>query len=78
MIVLDLARVMDEEGVSLNDLAERVGITNVNLSRHRTNKVRAVRFSTLNGLCEALHVQPGDLLRYVPDDEAAATPDPAE
>ena len=53
---------------SLNDLAEEVGITNVNLSKIKNNKVTAVRFSTLAGICEALDCTPGDILKYVPED----------
>lgn len=63
-IVLRLDRVMVERGVSLNWLAARVGITNVNLSKIKNNKVAAVRFSTLAAICEALDCQPGDLLEY--------------
>lgn len=75
MIVLDLAKVMAARGMSGTELAERVGITRVNLSRHCTNKVRAVRFTTLDALCEALGCQPGDILRHVPNDPAP-TPEP--
>lgn len=64
-IELHLNDVMADRGISLNDLAEKVGITNVNLSRIKTGKVRAVRFSTLDALCEALECQPGDILRHV-------------
>lgn len=78
MIVLELAQVMADRGMSGTELAERVGITRVNLSRHRTNKVRAVRFSTLDALCEALDCQPGDILRHVPNVEAAPSPEPPE
>lgn len=67
---------MDSKHIGLNELAERVGITNVNLSRHRTNKVRAVRFTTLDGLCEALDCQPGDIIKYVPDEDESTSPAP--
>lgn len=63
-IVLHLDRVMDERKISLNDLAEKVGITNVNLSKIKNNRVTAVRFSTLEALCRILHCQPGDILKY--------------
>ena len=53
-IVLRLDRVMLERKMTLNELAERVGITNVNLSKIKNNKVTALRFSTLAGICEAL------------------------
>ena len=55
--------------MSLNDLAEKVGITNVNLSKLKNNKVSAIRFSTLAGICETLHCQPGDILKYVEEDD---------
>lgn len=69
MIVLRLDRMMADRKMSLNELAERVGISNVNLSNIKTGKVSAVRFSTLNGICVALHCQPGDILEYVPDEK---------
>ena len=57
--------IMEDRGVSLNKLSHRVGITNVNLSRIKTGKVRAVRFSTLAAICDALECQPGDILKNV-------------
>lgn len=76
-IILRLDRVMADRKISLNDLSEKVGIANVNLSRIKTGKISAVRFSTLSSLCEALHCQPGDLLEYEPDLGDSASPDPA-
>ena len=67
-IILRLDRMMVERKMSLNELAERVGISNVNLSKIKNNKVTAIRFSTLSSLCKALECQPGDLLEYVPDE----------
>ena len=61
-IVLNLDARMAERKVSLNQLAEQVGITNVNLSKIKNNHVTALRFSTLAAICEALNCQPGDLL----------------
>ena len=55
--------------MSLNELAERVGISNVNMSKIKTGKISAIRFSTLNGICRVLNCQPGDVLEYVEDDE---------
>ncbi|WP_304337941.1 helix-turn-helix transcriptional regulator [Collinsella tanakaei] len=55
--------------VNGKDLAERIGISPVNLSRIKTGKISAVRFSTLDAICRALDCQPGDLLEYIPDDE---------
>lgn len=55
--------------VNGKDLAERIGISPVYLSRIKTGKISAVRFSTLDAICRALDCQPGDLLEYIPDDE---------
>ena len=63
-IVLRLDRMMVERKMSLNELAERVGITNVNLSKIKNNRVNAIRFSTLEAICEALDCTPGDILVY--------------
>ena len=63
-IVLRLDRIMLERKISLNGLAEQVGISNVNLSKIKNNRVSAIRFSTLAALCEALDCQPGDVLEY--------------
>ena len=57
-------RVMADRKISLNELAERVGISNVNLSNIKTGRIRAIRFSTLEAICEVLECQPGDLLEY--------------
>ncbi len=57
---------MADREMSLNELAERVGIANVNLSKIKTGKVSAIRFSTLEAICEALDCQPGDILEYSP------------
>ena len=67
-IVLKLDVVMADRRMSLNELAERIGITNVNLSKIKNNKVNAMRFSTLAGICEALNCAPGDILKYVEED----------
>ena len=64
-IELKLDVVMADRRMSLNELAERIGISNVNLSKIKNNKVTAVRFSTLAGICEALNCVPGDILKYV-------------
>lgn len=69
MIVLRLDRMLAERKVSGKELAERIGLSPVNLSRIKTGKVSAVRFSTLEAMCRALDCQPGDLLEYIPDDE---------
>lgn len=56
---------MADRKIGLNELAEKVGITNVNLSKLKTGKVVAIRFSTLNEICRVLKCQPGDILEYV-------------
>jgi putative transcriptional regulator len=63
-IYLELDVMMARKHMSLNDLADKVGITNVNLSKIKNNKVNAIRFSTLSGICEALECEPGDILKY--------------
>ena len=68
-IILRLDRVMADRKISLNDLSEKVGIANVNLSKIKTGKVSAIRFSTLNAICKALDCQPGDILEYKEDTE---------
>lgn len=66
-IILRLDRVMADRKISLNQLADKVGISNVNLSNLKTGKVRAVRFSTLNAICDVLDCQPGDILEFQRD-----------
>ena len=73
-IVLRLDRVMADRKMSLNALAEKVGIANVNLSKIKTVKVSAIRFSTLEAICEALHCQPGDILEYMPPQTEQESP----
>ena len=63
-IILRLDRVMADRKMSLNELAEKVGVTNVNLSKLKTGKVSAIRFSTLEAICKALECQPGDILEF--------------
>ena len=66
-IILRLDRVMADRKMSLNELSERVGVANVNLSKLKNGHISAIRFSTLTAICEALHCQPGDILEYAPD-----------
>lgn len=68
-IILRLDRVMADRKMSLNELSEKVGVANVNLSKLKNGHVSAVRFSTLNAICQALNCQPGDILEYAPDEE---------
>lgn len=67
-IILRLDRVMADRKMSLKELSEKVGIANVNLSKMKTGKISAIRFSTLVAICEALNCQPGDILEYQRDD----------
>ena len=67
-IVLRLDRMMVERKMSLNELAEKVGISNVNLSKLKNNKVTAVRFSTLAAICDALDCGAGDILEFQKED----------
>lgn len=67
MIVLNLNKLMKERGIKLKDLALKIGLTDANLSNIKTGKITAIRFSTLNALCEELNCQPGDILEYCKD-----------
>lgn len=58
---------MAKNKISSGALAEKIGITQANLSILKTGKAKAIRFSTLEAICEALHCQPGDILEYVED-----------
>jgi putative transcriptional regulator len=64
-IKLNLDRVMSDREISLTELADRIGITLANLSILKTNKARAIRFTTLEAICRELKCQPGDLLEFV-------------
>ncbi len=66
-IILRLDRVMADRKISLKELAERVGVANVNLSKLKTGKVSAIRFSTLEAICDVLDCQPGDILEFSRD-----------
>ena len=63
-ININLDKILDERGMKSNELAEKIGITTANLSILKTGKAIAVRFSTLEAICEALECQPGDILEY--------------
>ena len=67
-IILRLDRVMADRKMSLNELSERVGVANVNLSKLKNGRVSAIRFSTLEAICEVLNCQPGDILEYQKSD----------
>lgn len=68
-IIINLDVMMAKRKVSLQELAQRVGITNSNLSVLKTNKAKAIRFSTLEAICKELDCQPGDIIEYVKDEE---------
>ncbi|KAF0151132.1 MAG: putative transcriptional regulator [Ignavibacteria bacterium] len=67
MIRINLDVMMAKRKMSLTELAEKVGITMANLSILKTEKARAIRFSTLEAICKYLDCQPGDILEYIPD-----------
>ena len=67
-IIVRLDRVMADRKMSLNELAAKVEMTNVNLSNLKTGKMKGVRFETMNSICKALHCQPGELFEYVEDE----------
>lgn len=75
-IKLQLDQALAQRKMSLQELAHRINMSTVNLSGYKTGKIKAVRFNTLNALCETLHCQPGDLIVYVPDgqEEGAIQP----
>ena len=68
-IQVNLDLMLVRRGVKLSELAEAIDITLPNLSILKTNKAKAIRFSTLESICRHLDCQPGDLLEYVPDEE---------
>ena len=68
-IIVNVDVMMAKRMLSSGELAEKVGITQANLSILKTGKAKAVRFSTLSALCKALDCQPGDLLEYPPGEE---------
>ena len=70
-IVVKLDGLLHDRRMTLTDLAERIGITLANLSILQTGMARAIRFSTLEAICAALACQPGDLLEFQPDADAA-------
>ena len=63
-IVVNLDVMMEKRKISSSELAERIGITNANLSILKTGKGKAIRFSTLNAICKELDCTPGDILEY--------------
>jgi putative transcriptional regulator len=76
-ILVKLDDVLHDRRMTLSQLAERVDITLANLSILKTGKARAIRFSTLEAICKALSCQPGDILRFEPDEAEEEHPEPA-
>lgn len=68
-IVVNLDVMLAKRKMSSSELAERIGITQANLSILKTGKAKAMRFSTLDSICRALHCQPGDILEYAGEEE---------
>ena len=66
-ILVNLDELLHDRRMTLTELAERIDITLANLSILKTGKARAIRFSTLNAICDVLDCQPGDVLRFAPD-----------
>ena len=75
--IVNIDVMLAKRKMSVTELAERVGITMANLSILKNGKARAIRFSTLEGICRALECQPGDILEYRPDDAPMPAPSPA-
>ena len=72
-IVVNLDVVMAKRKMSLNELSDKVGLTLSNLSILKTGKAKAIRFSTLETICNVLECQPGDILEYVNDEKKTTT-----
>ncbi|MFD5213899.1 helix-turn-helix domain-containing protein [Microbacterium sp. NPDC058345] len=66
-VIVDIDVMLARRKMAVGELAERIGITPTNLAVLKNGRAKAVRFTTLDALCEALDCQPGDLLRYVPE-----------
>ena len=64
-IIINLDKILEREGMKSNELAEKIGITTANLSILKTGKAKAIRFSTLEAICEILNCKPGDILEYL-------------
>ena len=69
MIIVNLDVQLAKKKMKLGELADIIGITNANLSILKTGKAKAIRFSTLNSICQALDCQPGDILEFTDDEE---------
>ena len=74
-IIVKLDDLLHDRRMTLTELAERIDITLANLSILKTGKARAIRFSTLEAICEVLQCQPGDLLQFQPDSQPRKAPE---
>ncbi len=74
MIRINLDVMMAKRKMSLTELSEKVDVTMANLSVLKTEKAKAIRFSTLEAICKALDCQPGDILEYVPEESPKGQP----
>ena len=68
-IIIRLDRMMADRKMSLNEPAQKVDMTNVNLSNLKTGKMKGIRFETMNSICRALNCQPGDIFEFTPDQD---------
>lgn len=68
-IIIRLDRMMADRKISVNELAEKLDMSNVNVSNLKTGKMKGIRFETLNAICRVLECQPGDLFEYVEDED---------
>lgn len=72
-IVIHLDEIMAQRGVSVSELARVVGITRANMSNLKSGKIKAIRFSTLEGICRYLKCQPGDIIEFVDEQQDTTT-----
>ena len=76
-IAIKLDDILHDRRMTLTELADRIGMALANLSILKTGKARAIRFSTLEAICEALSCQPGDILHFEPEQAAREQPEEA-
>lgn len=72
-IVIHLDEIMAQRGVNVSELARVVGITRANMSNLKSGKIKAIRFSTLEGICRYLKCQPGDIIEFVDEQQDTTT-----
>lgn len=69
MIIIDLTKILKERNITSKELAEKIGITEANLSILRSGKAKAIRFSTLDAICKVLQCEPGDFIKFSIEEE---------